>query len=478
MSEPSSKYEIEDQVLRSLKKRDGVVTAGDVAADTGLGYADVESALRSMLSEYKSHLDVDDDGNLRYRFDSPIIRRGEQPGRLWHDIKAWSWSAFKWTFKVWIMITLVGYTVIFILLLLALAIASIAAAVSSDSDIDDGFIGLPFYFLARVLEVVFWISIFDDSHSRGRRRMGRSRRRKPKPEKAFYQRIFDFVFGPEQKSDPLDAQRTFTRFVRYRGGVVSAAEWASRTGQSLEAAENALTAGLMRFDGDATVTSSGHLLYRFDALRVTAHEGESEADVPPIWTRRKVLPSLTGNTPSTNWWIGGLNLFNLAMAFTVLAVLPAEMAVDPLITYGLGWVPLAFSAMLFAVPLARRVKRIFDERKVEQENQRRAELARVYKAARERGSTDLDEAWADTMIRDYEGDIDVDDSGNMAYTFEELGDELEAARKVRERDDSEVVFGATVFSSDEEEKSLEQSELDEFDRKLAVELGVEETVSA
>lgn len=475
-------YEIEDRILASLERRGGAVTAGDVAADTGLPYDDVEQGLRRMLSAYKSHLDVDDDGNLRYRFDPGFVRRGEEPGRLWHDIKDYAWTAFTWVFKVWIMVTLVGYTVIFLLLLLALAIASIAAATASEGDVDiDGdFIGLPFYFFARTLEVLFWISLFDDSSAgRGRRGRGRRgrRRRKPKPDKAFYQKVFDFVFGPEKKVDALEAQKTFTRFVRHRKGVVSAAEWSSRSGQSLGQAENALTAGLMRFNGDVAVSENGSLLYRFDALRVTADESIPQADVPPIWTKRKVLEPFTKNPSSSNWWIGVLNTFNLIMASVVLFVLPAEQAIDPAITIGLGWVPLVFSTIFFAVPLARRVGRTFEAKAVEKENERREELAKIFKSARDGRAADLDPAWSDRMILDFDGEIEVDDDAQMKFTFETVARELHDAREARD-DADEVVFGATVFSSDEDEKSLEETELEEFDRRLAIELGVGETVAA
>jgi len=474
-----NKYELEDRVLESLENRGGTVTAGDVSADTGLGYDEVESTLRRMLSTYKSHLDVDDDGNLRYRFDPAFVRRGEEPGRLWHDIKAGAWKAFTWFFKVWIMVTLVGYTIIFLLLLLALAIASIAAATASDGDVDiDGdFIGLPFYLFARTLEVLFWISLFDDSSMSRRGRRRSRRRRKPKPERAFYHKVFDFVFGPEKKTDPLEAQKTFTRFVRHRKGVVSAAEWASRSGQSLDDAENALTAGLMRFNGDVAVSPYGNLLYRFDALRVSADESDSTTDVPPIWTKRKVLEPFTRNSSSSTWWIGILNTFNLMMAAAVLFVLPAEQAVHPGITIGLGWVPLIFSTIFFAVPIARKIKRTFDQKKVDRENQRREEMAKVFKSANEKRAETLDPVWADRMVLDFDGEIEVTDEAQTEYSFERLGIELEEARGAREAQE-EVVFGATVFSSDEEERSLEQAELDEFDRKLAVELGVDETVAA
>jgi len=40
-----------------------------------------------------------------------------------------------------------------------------------------------------------------------------------------------------------------------------------------------------------------------------------------------------------------------------------------------------------------------------------------------------------------------------------------------------MVFGDTVFSSDEEEKSLEESEMDDFDERLSRELGEDVTLA-
>ena len=77
-----TRYDFEDKLIASLRTRKGVATAGDVAADTGLPYDQVDKGLRSLLNIYKSHLDVDDAGNLLYRFDADFTRRGDDPGRL------------------------------------------------------------------------------------------------------------------------------------------------------------------------------------------------------------------------------------------------------------------------------------------------------------------------------------------------------------------------------------------------------------
>ncbi len=481
----TSIYEQEDRILASLKKRGGMVTVGDVAGDTGLNYHEVELGLRRMLSLYKSHLDVDDDGNLRYRFDPSFIRRGDEKGRLWHDIKQAAWTGFQWFFKIWIMVMLVGYTIIFVLLLLAMAVAAIAASASSDSD-GDGIIELPLYLLARFLEYFFWFSLFDDDYSRGRRRARRSRRRalkhragKERPEKPVYQKIFDYVFGPKRKSDPLQAQRAFAAFVRQMNGRVTAADWAARTGQSLDEADNALTAAIVRFNGDVDVTEDGVLVYRFDELMTTAGSGLGAALQAPgrIWETRKTAPKFTGNEGGTNTWITLFNLFNLGMGTWVLSgafdQLAAMYGVQPLVTIGLGIVPLVFSLIFFAVPAVRYLGQMGAKVAAERENRRRNEIRKIYAGVRgsQAEGVVLDVKHDKELAAAYDGEPRVAQGGTTYWFFDGLKAQVDAGERARQAAANRTVFGETVFSSDEEEVSLAQSELDDFDARLARELG-------
>ncbi len=482
-SQELSKYEFEDRVLESLKQRDGEATVGDVAADTGLPYDRVETVLRRMLTQYKSHLDVDDDGNLRYRFDPSFTRRGEDPGRWWHRARQWMWKAFVAFFKAWTMVMLVGYTVVFVLILVGLSIAALTAG---DEDSGGGEIAvLPFYLLARMLEFLFWWDLFSYGGLGRRAQRLRSRRKKSKPEKPFYEKIFRYLFGPDgdQQKDPLATEKAFTAFVRNRRGRVTAAEWASRSGQSLDKADNALTASIMRFRGDVDVSDEGSLVYRFDELRVTADEESADQsqqrEPQPIWNRMVELPPLTGNPKSTNVWITILNGFNLVMSSIVTFGLEgATLGV----TIGLGWVPFIFSAMFFAVPLFRRVQRAMEKKKVEKENQRRKALGVVFESANS-GEAEpiqehvLPEPLADDLMVDYEGDVDVTEDGDMQYVFPEIARQYDAAEQSRQQAANEnVIFGQTVFSSDEDEKSLEESEMDDFDERLSRELGSDVTL--
>lgn len=484
-----SKFEYEDRILASLRKRKGVATVGDVAADSGLPLGETEQTLRHMLSFYKSHLDVDDDGNLLYRFDPELKRRGEEPGRAWHNFKKAMWTAFMAFFKVWIMVTLVGYTAIFILLLLAVGIAGMAASSQSDNDRGGGeLLRLPLILVMRILEMFFWINLFDDRRGygggyqtqRGYRQVQHKAHKKT--EKPVYQRIFDYVFGPQLKSDPLAAERAFAQFVRMRRGRITAAEWSSRTGLSLANAENALTASVMRYSGDIDVSNDGTLIYTFDELRVTSatdSERASSADLPPIWERKVKVTPLTGNKGSTNTWITIFNGFNLLMSAAVLSMagdLMLSSGETLALTIGLGWVPLVFSLMFFFIPFIRSIQRRKAVRQAAKENERRQMMQAVFLST-ETGTAypvhqqALPEPMATQLLNDFEGDIKVSSDGQTAYVFPRVAEQFRDAQWARQAAQENVVFGKTVFSSDEEKLSLAQSELEEFDRRFARELG-------
>ncbi|MEZ4460531.1 MAG: hypothetical protein R3E66_12560 [bacterium] len=462
--------EIEERIIAVLKQRKGAATAADVAADTGLPLDDVEIELKRLMTLYKSHLDVDDDGNLRYRFDPSLVRRGEAVERALYKVQKAVWAGFKWFFKAWIMLMLVGYTITFIVLLIALAVAGLAASSRSDSDSSDGLVRLPLYVLGRFLEYMFWFSLFDDSRSSSRS-YGRARKKAEKPEKPFYQKVFDFVFGPDAVTDPLAAQQAFASFVRFNKGRLTPADWASRTGQSLEEAENALTAGIMRFGGEVDVTPDGNLVYRFDQLRVSAKtSGDYGRNIEPIWNKRAVPKPLTGNPGGTNGWIIAFNTFNLVMSLFVLGGVGAQVALPIGAIIGLGWVPLVFSVMFFAIPLLRWITNASAAKQAEQQNLRRQAYQAAYTAALEKRGTFIDPKVAKSVALALDGEPDLEGGGDV-WVFETLAGQLEVGQAARAVEADRVVFGQTVFSSDEAEKSLEESELEEFDRRFAFELG-------
>ena len=477
-----STYEIEDHIIESLRKRDGVATAGDVAADTGLPYEEVERVLRRMLQFYRSHLDVDDSGNLRYRFDPSFPRRGEDRGRFWHRLRKGAQRFFMGFFKVWTMVMLVGYTATFLLALMAAGIGAMGLTLASGDEGGGGLAELgflPFYFALRILEFMFWVSLLSDRPGHGI--LGRKlRRRKRRPEKPFYQKIFQYLFGPpETKEDPLEPQRAFAGFVRSRKGTIAAADWASRTGKGLDSAENALTASVVRFNGNVEMSDEGTMVYRFPDLRLSADEQAKASEAPPaVWEREAAAPPLTGNPRRTNVWITILNGFNLAMSSFLVAGLPGA-SVPGGIAALLGWVPLSFSLIFFGIPVVRWLKRRKAKKRAQKENRWRALLQRIYESVQDGEAqpipdSEVPEEFQGEVVTAFDGYTEHDDQGNTWYRFPRLAAELDAARRAREEVGSgDRAFGRTVFSSDENAQQPEdqsREELDDFDRRLAREL--------
>ena len=319
--------------------------------------------------------------------------------------------------------------------------------------------------------MLFWINLFNGRYSYGYGYEPPPRQRKRRrPDKPFYQRVFQFVFGPEQPQDKLAAERAFAHFVRTRGGRVTPAEWASRTGLSLRDAEDAMTAGLVRFRGQLDLSDAGSVVYRFDQLQTTAQQALMERDLPPVWQRDVHPPPLTGNTSSTNAWIGAFNTFNLIMSLMVVSgvlVLPAAWVI------GLGYIPLAFSGLFFLVPLIRWVQHKRAESKAARRAERHRILKTVFEAARRGDVVPLEQipqAHAGRIVEEFEGTIELLDDGRAVVSFARLGDQLRAADQARLQAPAHATVGRTVFSSDPTRMRLEQQELEEFDERLAREL--------
>ena len=479
----SRDFEVEEKLIGKLRRRKGVATVGDMVADTGLPADEVESGLRRMLGIYQSHLDVDDAGNLRYRFDPKFVRYGNEPSRVWFKI----WRAVKQAaallFKIWIVLMIVGYTAAFVLLLLGASLGALGLTLASGDDGGGGMgeLGfLPLYAMVRVLEFMFWISLFDDSRGFMGRRM---KRRRKKPEKPFYRKVFDYVFGPkEARPDPLAAQQFFASLVRSHDGVLTSADWAKHTGHSLSQARNLLTACALRFRGEVEMADDGTLLFRFPELNLSAAGAAgtrgaagrppTKRSVGPVWNDVYVPAPLTGNKRSTNVWISILNGFNLTMGGVVLFALPATISAAA--ATALGLIPVTFSALLFSVPIVRRVRRGNAKKLADQENAWRTLMERVFAAAEEGAALPVGEVPSNLQARlmtELSAESETAEDGTVSFRFPQLSAELAASRAARAATDpGSASFGTSIFSTDDDSAAMDEKDEAEFDARLQREL--------
>ena len=95
------------------------------------------SLVISCLADYAGHLDVLESGDIVYRFDARLAERDRDPWRvrIWRGIKRVGMVVL----KLGIMVTLVGYSIVFTVLALALIFGLFA---KSDRDVDTDWLEL------------------------------------------------------------------------------------------------------------------------------------------------------------------------------------------------------------------------------------------------------------------------------------------------------------------------------------------------
>ncbi len=464
----------------------------DAALRGGLPLRDAETALFALAGEYRGHIAATSKGEIVFSFPRGLRRPVERAGGWWarplRAIGRALAAAGRFVIRAWVSAMVVVYALILGGVLIALAAKS-----------EDGIGDAAAVVLRIIAEALFWTfhplsPVLMEREPAWMRIRGRRRRADTIP---FYEKVNQFVFGPARRGpDPGEPERTVLSEIRRLQGRVGPGDVMRVTGASREEAEALLCRLVVDYDGDIQVTDGGAMVYRFAALRLTAHTRSDEPRaVAPIWTKAVTAPPLTGNPSSSNWLFGALNGFNLATSGYVLAngltferigqLLSARLADDPAtataaamadVSSGtplvLGAIPFVFSAALFALPLARWLRQPARVRKAARENARRALLRSVLErlsrpaspattatevAIEARTLSDVwrqatgrapDEAELTGAVRSWGGEPDVDEQGLLVYRFADLAREARALQTDRrlapigERDAGDVIFSS------------------------------------
>jgi len=400
-------------------------------------------ALTALLKEYRSHLAATESGELVYEFDPAFQRRG---ALTWRERLAAAgavlWAGFAFVFKVSIVVTLVVYFVLFVAMLLALIVAR-----RNDDDDDRGGFGFGF---ADLFWIWGWDPGFGGRHAH--RRIG------GQPRKPFYKSVFDFVFGPPRaKQDALADEKEILAAIRARKGRIGAVDLVQLMGWDFERAEEEATRLLADYGGEPEVTDDGVVIYVFRDLRKTASGGQLDKVRPrSAWERLERPVPLTGNSSGTNTAIGFFNAFNLVAPFWIVPLFEMKTQIS---LQGMSvWLhdfPAAFSAVFFAVPLARLARDRLQLRARTRRNSRRSLLAHIFAAPAQPRSLEAiapDPALAEALQRDLVGlggDVEPDDQGRVHYLFPRIQRELAALERARGQAAADETHpGAIVFSSD------------------------------
>lgn len=475
-------------LLAALRRLEGRATLGDVVSATGMPEDRAEAALKGLLETHRGHLDVSDSGDLLYRFDPRLMTRDQE--RPWVRFKRAAWAAFKTGFKVWTAVMLVVYFVLFVVL----AIAAMMA-LNRDGDREGGFGGRRGGgFGLGDLFVLHWL-MGGRGWGRGSLYYGdRHARRLPKDaQPPFYKKVFAFIFGPEEpRPTRLQKDRSTLQLIRARNGVLTATELVEHTALPLHEAEEEMGRLTGAYGGDPRVSPKGEIVYAFPGLMKSAHGKVRAREPKPAWMRLEYPRKLTGNSTGSNLVIGAMNGFNL-VAGTVLGVAPflsasAAIPFDPLWFWGLGVVPVTFSALFFAVPAMRSLTLRGENGARRRRNARRLLVGAVCRdsvgtvrwvaaddavarAGRALGGGRSELAAAkrelEVLASEFGADVDAGDDG-FRYRFGSVREAFVEAEFVRrELALGDQKLGPVVYSTSDTAAEAAKRDVAAFDRELA-----------
>jgi len=474
------------KITDALRRRKEGATVADICADTVLPLSTVRELLPKAADEYSGRLQVTQSGEILYHFPEGFKSRYRGIG-VWLKKAAQKSAVFikmglSFLFKVWIMVMLIGYFVLFIALALASVFISVAAK-SSDRDRRGGFFGFGFFDL--LIRLWFYSELT-------RPRYGNtSVTRKNKQYRPLHKAIFSFVFGEDDPNrDWQERQnRAIIAYIQANRGVISLAEYMAFTGESSIDAEQTLLAFCSRYAGSPEVTEEGTIVYRFDELLLRADKANTGELIPPV----KRLKIFSGNSKSKNGWFIAINAVNLFFgsyflyqsfsAGQLLTEIQYQTAStlysythyflqmitsDPagIIRTVLGLTPFLFSFLFWLIPAFRYFFEKKENEEIKLSNFKRFSFGKIWRSPSninaekfldapnaECKPEDLSEA-RERVIKDIGAisvpEIEQNEEGRMIYSFNELENEKRALEKYRaDIDPARSLLGKTVFDSGE-----------------------------
>jgi hypothetical protein len=446
-------------------------SAADLSAVTALPLETVRELLPGAADEFHGRLEVTASGEILYSFPRGFTSRYrgfsvfaaralERAGRFFR-------AAGVLLFKVWIMVMLVGYFALFMLIALSAMMLSVAA--SSGSSGRGGRRGSSggLYLTSSIFNMIIRLWFYSEllGNSRDGRRASPARSKKP-----LHRAIFSFVFGEGDPNGDWAEKRkkALIAFLRTHRGVISLPDFMALSGLPPEEAEAELLACCAEFGGSPEASGEGTIVYRFDEILRGSEREKGSAELPA-----KRLWKFSSNEKSMNVWFGIINTVNLLFggyffyhALNAGAILSQEQFRQssrlygltwyfsgqftqdplPLITVGLGLVPLVFSLLFWLVPVLRGFREKGENERIRMENLRKAGFGRIWSRPLAVESGDIQgpepayrpaklAAAQDRIIKEMGAwsvpDVEIGEKGNTVYSFRELDREKQALEKYR-----------------------------------------------
>ncbi|NNM67197.1 MAG: hypothetical protein HKM06_04195 [Spirochaetales bacterium] len=470
---------VKNQVAGAFRKTGLQGTVADVLTVTGLPKYQVETVLPAVVADCRGQLKVTDSGEILYHFPKGMASQSRKT--LWHRFVDWLAKAGTFLFKIWIVVMLIGYFVLFVALIVIALLVSVAVSASRRDDRDsgdgEGLLGL--FAVSRIVEFVMLLWMYS----------GDPVIRTQKKKKPFYKAVFEFVFGAER--DPATwgkiERKAVLAWVRKNKGTITLEELIQMTGKSREEANAFVSRLLLEYEGEPMVSDDGTLYYAFPSVMTTSSSEVHDYRLP----EQELIP-FTRNPSKTNGWIIFFNGFNAVLSLYFLAgSLGGLQARDALsflyrvvealgvagggtaasvnsgIFWGLGIVPAVYSLLFFGIPALRRWKEAQLNRGIQTNNLRRKvaaltlasprsiDLAQVQPDSERNAPGKIGperEALKEALLQDFASprSVEVTEKAKGGYLFAvpEFERELLDVQKVRQAiDPSKFALGKVVYDS-------------------------------
>ncbi len=461
-----------EQAIKKLR----AFTVQDLAGHTGLSVFDSKIGVETLMKKYSCRMLVTDHGELIYDFGGLVRRNRKTLREHLYKMAGLMWKAFTYFFKVWIMVMLVGYFVVFIVLLLGIAVASLQG---DDRDQGLNMNSGAFAVIFRVLtEFFFWKTITGHYSYRHDRHGYRYRQYEPVAsdlfksqnhhrKKKFIISVFDFVFGPHRaKIHPFENQREVATYIRENNGIITIEEVRALAGWKGKRADEFFTEIISSFDGETKVSDKGVIYGEFTDFLSGKHTDKS-TDIVFYWDEFEPEYSLNGNSTRQNVIIAGMNLFVLLMSLGVLAS-QSKTATEGILSIQIyiGMIPFVYSSLFFIIPLVRSLINGVFEKQRHLNNVRKRLMKEIYRNNKVKmplahlehelnSSREITEKVDQKSVKqimndevyDWKGESFVDNDAAVVYDFSLLRESQAEAKHLRVSRQSGVTTGQTVFDT-------------------------------
>ncbi len=465
-------YQIEEKILRALRDLNLSSTVAELMVKTELPRNVIEETLPVIVQERRGQYQVKESGEIVYTFPKGLANIETGFGARFQRFLRWVTNVFLQTlvflFKIWIVVMLVGYFIIFVAIALLFLLALLAASFSSKDNRESktsNRAGSAVFSLAMNL-IEFMIRLWFYSQLFGAPRNQEIKHQKTSP---FHEAVFRFEFGTSDVVKPWEqeAKQRLIGYIKTNRGIVTLDEIQLFLGVNREEANRYLSYLLLNYKGDVRVSDSGGIYGWFPEILRTIRSAQIKDPPPSI-----PMQPFSGNSKGVQPWIITFNVVNFVFGvmFTAfffekgdnlsfLTILPYffhsvlsgiidSASAFSVSTVGLGFVPLSFSFLFFAVPLLRWIWLKSYNKKIQSRNQAISILRGIYQSPQK---FEIKNNWEKRIIMDFADQRKIDVVSNrdrLYYSLPQLIKEKEDLIHLRSKvDPDHYALGETIFDS-------------------------------